>query len=45
MAVRVSGEVLGHLSSSSRLNFTLPNMHNLVEECGMRPLKLLHDES
>ena len=30
MAVRVGGEVLEHLSSSSMSNFTLPIMHNVV---------------
>ena len=40
MPVRVRGEVLGHLSSSSESLSTLPSMHNLVmvEGCGMSPL-------
>ena len=40
MPVRVKGEVLGHLSFSSHLPSTLPNMHSLVmvARCGIKPL-------
>ena len=36
MPMRVRGEVLGHLSSSSSQSLsTLSSMHNLVRRCGM----------
>ena len=43
MPMRVRGEVFGHLSSSSYMPSTLPNMHSLVMvvRCGIRPFKLL----
>ena len=43
MPVRVRGEVLGHLSSSSQVPFTPPSMHSpvMVDGCEIKPLSLL----
>ena len=43
ISVNVRGEVLGHLSSSSQVTFTPPNMQSLVivVGCGIKPLYLL----